>query len=91
VIHDVMVPLDRGWKDAAQWLTERIGEKYTKSSPMSVYIPSLKPVGYKTTRQDIEDSLFQWDCCFEPATFEYRFMIKDAATAMLFKLTWGGR
>lgn len=87
MIHEVTVPLDKGWEAGCAWLFEKLGEKYTdagrsKSGPDTP--------GYMTTHSDIEDSEYLWDVCYDPGPGEFRFMIKPKDVAILFKLTFGG-
>lgn len=87
VIHVVEVDWRTGWEEAAQWLTDRLGDKFTDAGRSRI---GPDTPGYITEHQDIIDSDKGWDVCFKPPD-TFLFMIKDRDTAMLFKLTFGGR
>lgn len=87
---EVGVPWDRGWEEPAQWLIDRVGEKFTdagrgKNGPDTP--------GYLTRHEDIEASPYGWDVCFlpDPEKYHFVFIIKDPQVAMLFKLTFAGQ
>lgn len=87
MIHEVAIPLDKGWEDGCTWLFEQLGEKFTDAG-RSTRGPDTP--GYLTTHSDIESSPFGWDVCYDPGPGMFRFMIKDRDVALIFKLTFGG-
>lgn len=87
MIHEVEVPLDKGWEEGCAWLFDRLGEKYTDAGRSKA---GPNTPGYMTTHSDIESSAHGWDVCYDPGRNIFRFMIKDLDLALMFKLTFGG-
>jgi len=88
-INRIEVPIDDNTtKEASQWLEERLGPSTMMAHKTRELMESTPP--YDPTYLFTTDYL--WDAYIDPNSFKAFFQIKgNDETAMLFKLTFGGR